>query len=135
MSLIPINKKVIKLLHHKISTSTHRKTFMPLLSLDRRWCVLISRRQQYMPTVHTHVIMEGFCFTGVVTCLSSLWCCTIQVPEYTVDKTGHEACKNHTNNLWPCFQGEGNIITYHHQECRNPGGSPSVMFFSHRIYE
>lgn len=23
--------------------------------------------------------------------------------------------------------------TYHHHECRNPGGSPSVMFFSHRI--
>ncbi len=24
-------------------------------------------------------------------------------------------------------------LTHHHQECRNPGGSPSVMFFSHRI--
>lgn len=23
--------------------------------------------------------------------------------------------------------------THHHQECRKPGGSPSVMFFSHRI--
>lgn len=23
--------------------------------------------------------------------------------------------------------------TYHHHECRNPGGSPSVIFFSHRI--
>lgn len=27
---------------------------------------------------------------------------------------------------------EGNV-TYHHHECRNPGGSPRVMFFSHRI--
>lgn len=35
----------------------------------------------------THIIMEGFRFTGVVTCLSSLWCGTIQVPKYTVDKT------------------------------------------------
>lgn len=25
------------------------------------------------------------------------------------------------------------IPTHHHQECRKPGGSPSVMFFSHRI--
>lgn len=25
------------------------------------------------------------------------------------------------------------FITYHHHEWRNPGGSPSVMFFSHRI--
>jgi len=25
-------------------------------------------------------------------------------------------------------------ITYHHHEYRNPGGSPNVMFFSHRIY-
>lgn len=24
--------------------------------------------------------------------------------------------------------------THHHHEWRNPGGSPSVMFFSHRIY-
>lgn len=23
--------------------------------------------------------------------------------------------------------------TYHHQECKNPGGSPNVMFFSHLI--
>lgn len=23
--------------------------------------------------------------------------------------------------------------TYHHHECKNPGGSPNVMFFSHRI--
>lgn len=29
------------------------------------------------------VIMEGFCFAGVVTCLSPLWCSAIQVPEYT----------------------------------------------------
>lgn len=29
------------------------------------------------------VIMEGFCFAGVVTCLPPLRCGTIQVPEYT----------------------------------------------------
>jgi hypothetical protein len=26
-------------------------------------------------------------------------------------------------------------LTYHHHEWRNPGGSPNVMFFSHRIYK
>lgn len=26
-------------------------------------------------------------------------------------------------------------LTYHHHECKNPGGSPRVMFFSHRICE
>lgn len=25
--------------------------------------------------------------------------------------------------------------TYHHHECKNPGGSPNVMFFSHRIWK
>ena len=25
--------------------------------------------------------------------------------------------------------------TYHHHECRNPGGSPNVIFFSHRIWK
>ena len=25
------------------------------------------------------------------------------------------------------------LNTYHHHECRNPGGSPNVMFFSHLI--
>lgn len=81
----------------------------------------------------THIIMEGLCFTGVVTCLPPLWSSTIQVPEYTVDKTGHEArTGNHTTwtHLWD--RREHNTA-YHHQECRNPGGSPSVMFFSHRI--
>jgi len=29
----------------------------------------------------------------------------------------------------------GSVYTYHHHECKNPGGSPSVMFFSHRICE
>jgi len=29
------------------------------------------------------IVMEGFRFTGVVTCLSPLWRSTIQVPEYT----------------------------------------------------
>ena len=33
------------------------------------------------------------------------------------------------------YKEDQNINTYHHQECRNPGGSPSVMFFSHRIWE
>lgn len=28
---------------------------------------------------------------------------------------------------------DASLISYHHQECRNPGGSPSVIFFSHRI--
>lgn len=47
----------------------------------------------------THVIMEGFRFAGVVTCLSPLWGSTIQVPEYAVDKTGHEA--NRTTQTTP----------------------------------
>lgn len=112
----------------------------PLLSLDSKVAVILSRRQSNMcNSSHvstTHVIMEGFRFAGVVTCLSPLWCSTIQVPEYTVDnKTGHEANKTAQTNLWTCLQGDKNMITYHHQECRNPGGSPSVMFFSHRIWE
>lgn len=33
---------------------------------------------------------------------------------------------------FPSFQPP-QTPTHHHQECRKPGGSPSVMFFSHRI--
>lgn len=88
--------------------------------------------------VHTtYIIMEGFCFTGVITGFSPLRCSTVQVPEYTVHKMGHEAKTNmekKTQLFWmfTCEQ-DAKVITYHHQECRNPGGSPSVMFFSHRI--
>ncbi len=32
-------------------------------------------------------------------------------------------------------RARGSMYTYHHHECKNPGGSPSVMFFSHRIWE
>lgn len=34
--------------------------------------------------VQTHVIMEGLGLTGVFTCVSSLWSCTVQVPENTI---------------------------------------------------
>lgn len=29
----------------------------------------------------THVVVEGLGLTGVFTCVSSLWSCTVQVPE------------------------------------------------------
>lgn len=56
-------------------------------------CLLQENRANMCNSSHgssTHIIMEGFCFAGVVTCLSSLWRSTIQVPEYTADKTGQE---------------------------------------------
>lgn len=33
----------------------------------------------------------------------------------------------------PPWPAHASPCTHHHQECRKPGGSPSVMFFSHRI--
>lgn len=39
----------------------------------------------------THIIMEGFCFAGMIAGFSPLRCSTIQVPEYTAHKMGHEA--------------------------------------------
>lgn len=38
----------------------------------------------------THIVMEGFCFAGVITRFSPLRCSAVQVPEYTVGKMGHE---------------------------------------------
>lgn len=51
----------------------------------------------------THIIMESFCFAGVVTCLSPLWCSTIQVPENTVDKRAHEAKKPQLTHKWTFY--------------------------------
>lgn len=31
----------------------------------------------------TYIIMEGFCFTWVFTCFTSLWSCTVEIPKYT----------------------------------------------------
>lgn len=91
----PIAPK-IKFLTH-CTTRVGGTLFTSLLSLDSKVVVFFSRRQNDLcnsPNVSTtHVIMEGFCLAGVVTCLSPLWCSAIQVPEYTVDKTGHEANK------------------------------------------
>jgi len=94
----------------------------------------------------THVVVEGLRFTGVVTCLSSLRSRTIKVPEHTVvgKKRKDKTLLFFNNNLKryeppqnkprTCLQGDESIFTHHHQECKNPGGSPRVIFFSHRIY-
>ncbi len=72
-------------LHHFLTSMAN---LLSSLAEDRAICATV-------PLVSTtHIIMEGFRFTGVVTCLSPLWCSAIQIPEYTVDKTGYEANKS-----------------------------------------
>lgn len=36
-----------------------------------------------LKTHKTYVVMKGFCFTGVFTCFSSFWSCTVEIPEHT----------------------------------------------------
>lgn len=80
----------------------------------------------------THVVLEGLGLTRVLTCLSAIRCCTVQVPEHTVGGRGDNGFPTRPrpapSMVCPCQPR-----THHHQECRKPGGSPSVMFFSHRI--
>ncbi len=80
------NKEKKKNLTH---STTRVALFTPLLSLDGKVVVspLAEDSRNLCNSSHvstTHVIMEGFRFAGVVTCLSPLRCSAIQVPEHTV---------------------------------------------------
>lgn len=84
---------------------------------------LSPRRSEKENTTITHIIMKSFRLWRMLACVSSFRCCTIKVPKYTVINTK----KLNTTNK------NSKKLTYHHHECKNPGGSPSVIFFSHRI--
>lgn len=104
----------------------------PLLSLDRKVFFFKKRKSNACNSLHvstTHVIMEGFCFTGVVTRLSPLWCSTIQVPEYTVDKTDHEVSNTTQKSpRYVCMEKRALSLT----TTRNVGiqGVLQVLYFS-----
>lgn len=70
----------------------------------------------------THVIVESFGFRRMFTSFPPFGGRTVQIPKYAINKI---------NNMFVLIFMRS--WTYHHQECRNPGGSPKVMFFSHRI--
>lgn len=80
----------------------------------------------------TNIVVESFGFTAVFTGISTFRSCAIQIPKHTETKMENYFKRKFLND-----QKKGGEIlrkfTYHHQECKNPGGSPSVIFFSHRI--
>ena len=73
--------------------------------------------------------MERFGFTRMFTSIASFRCRTVEIPEDAMGGGKGEKERRY-------IQVYGNTLvenTYHHQEWRKPGGSPRVMFFSHRI--
>lgn len=80
--------------------------------------------------------MEDFGLTGVFTGFSAVWCCAIEVPEDTVGSRRNKVIpRTHVPPKFLLPSVSSHTGTYHHQECRKPGGSPRVMFFSQRIYQ
>lgn len=66
--------------------------------------------------------MKGFSFRRMFTSIPSFWSGTIKIPKHAKNITNWKSTPTKISS------------SYHHQECKNPGGSPNVMFFSHRIY-
>lgn len=85
--------------------------------------------------------MEGFRFARMLASVSPLRGRAVQVPEHAA---WHKHRGGNPGYRVPPRRSPGAAdsprppptpapLTHHHQECRKPGGSPSVMFFSHRI--
>lgn len=84
------------------------------------------------PGAGTHVVLESLGFARVLTRLSAVGRCTVQVPEHAVGGRGGDGFPTRPHPA-PLQGPPAPPHTHHHQECKKPGGSPSVMFFSHRI--
>lgn len=84
------------------------------------------------PGAGTHIVLESLGFARVLTRLSAVRRCTVQVPEHAVGGRGGDGFPTRPHP-GPLQGPPAPPRTHHHQECRKPGGSPSVMFFSQRI--
>lgn len=125
-----------------------------LMSIGRSSQLFVELSRPERHPNNTYIVMKCFCFWWMFTLFSSLGRCTIQIPKHTANPNAKvKLLETVAVIAWPCAcirktkcscvfvcvcvcfvqLQQTQYNTYHHQECRNPGGSPSVIFFSHRI--